>query len=569
MFSSVSKILKLLSNRQKIKLSMLIFLLILGMFLEIIGMGILVSFLEYISKPSKVIKIPFFFENITFHDKTTPLFFYLKLLFVLYFVKSVLLIYLIHRQNIFLLNFNANISTKLFDSFLNQPYSSYTKRNSSELYKILFTDTAYFNLYCTSIITIITEFALFSSIILGVILVEPMISSLSISTLMILSSLYYYFSKRKLKKWSIKRSGLEEKLSKVTLESLRGYKELIVFQKTEIFKEIFKKQKYFLNDLQAKFKTLNIAPRYIFELIAVIILCLIIVVNFILKIEISQIIPVLGLFVAAIFKVLPSLNKLISSSQNLKFYQSSIEIIIGELNQKDFFKNSSTDEISSISKIELNNIKFSYNNSEIILDGINLSLSKGETIGIIGESGKGKTTLIDCIMGLHQINEGEIILNSKYDIKGNIQNWRKKISYVPQNVFLLDSTLAENIAFGEDLKNIDFEKLNKVIGQSSLDEFVKNLSKGVLTVVGEEGVRLSGGQKQRIAIARALYKEPEVLIFDESTSSLDNTTEMNIIETINSLKENRIILIISHKENPLKNCDKIYKIESSKLKEIL
>ena len=567
---SLQKINSLLSKKQKLKFILLLFLLLLGMFLEILGLGILVPFLDIISNQDNQ-KINIYLKEIKLYfnltNKNDIIFFFLKVLFIIYFFKTVYLIYLSYKQNKFLQSLNTSITTRLFNNFLNQDYNFHIERNSSELNKILMTDTTYFNTYCSSIIIILTESALFSSILVSVLIIEPSGSLFAFFVLLILSSIYYFFSKRKLKKWGIIREKLEIQLSKVALESLKGYRELIIFQKREYFNKIFDNSKIRLNNMIIKYKTLNVVPRFYLEFMAVIVLTAFILFFISKGQSLNQIIPVLGVFVAAIFKITPSINKIIIAFQNLKFYNSSINVIFNEFN-KIITNNNNISEvlIDQINTVELKSIGFRHQGSkDYLFNEIDLAISKGETIGIVGKSGTGKTTLVDLIVGLHNLEKGEILINGVINIKNNLYNWRKKIAYVTQTMFLLDATLAENIAFGVSHDNINFKLIEKVIHQSNLKIFLDSLPNGLDTIVGEEGIKLSGGQRQRLAIARALYKNPEILIFDESTSSLDTSTENEIIKTIDSLKGDKIIFVVSHKNNPLKNCDRIFKLEKQKL----
>ena len=424
---SLQKINSLLSKKQKLKFILLLFLLLLGMFLEILGLGILVPFLDIISNQDNQ-KINIYLKEIKLYfnltNKNDIIFFFLKVLFIIYFFKTVYLIYLSYKQNKFLQSLNTSITTRLFNNFLNQDYNFHIERNSSELNKILMTDTTYFNTYCSSIIIILTESALFSSILVSVLIIEPSGSLFAFFVLLILSSIYYFFSKRKLKKWGIIREKLEIQLSKVALESLKGYRELIIFQKREYFNKIFDNSKIRLNNMIIKYKTLNVVPRFYLEFMAVIVLTAFILFFISKGQSLNQIIPVLGVFVAAIFKITPSINKIIIAFQNLKFYNSSINVIFNEFN-KIITNNNNISEvlIDQINTVELKSIGFRHQGSkDYLFNEIDLAISKGETIGIVGKSGTGKTTLVDLIVGLHNLEKGEILINGVINIKNNLYN---------------------------------------------------------------------------------------------------------------------------------------------------
>jgi ABC-type multidrug transport system fused ATPase/permease subunit len=283
----------------------------------------------------------------------------------------------------------------------------------------------------------------------------------------------------------------------------------------------------------------------------------------------NQLITVVGVFTIAAYRMIPSINKILNSLQTIKYSKPIIESI----NQE--FKYFKTLNISPINfkkykhaftnTFQLKNITFKYSeNTGEILKNISLSIPKGSIIGLIGLSGSGKTTLIDIILGLHKPNSGLILIDNN-EINYQNREFNKLIGYVPQAVYLLDDTILKNIAFGFEENEIDYNLLNQSIKLSELDLFINELNDGIDTVIGENGSRLSGGQRQRIGIARALYNNPEILIFDEATSALDKNTEDKILKTIYKYRGDRTIIFITHNESTLKYCDQTYKLENSEL----
>jgi ABC-type bacteriocin/lantibiotic exporter with double-glycine peptidase domain len=280
---------------------------------------------------------------------------------------------------------------------------------------------------------------------------------------------------------------------------------------------------------------------------------------------IEHLIPTVGLFVAAAFRMLPSITRIMNSIQIIKISNNSIDILYDEF--KSFINydisSHSNDSITFNNNIKLHNIGFSYNNSKFI-EGLNLTIIKGETIGFIGQSGSGKSTIIDILLGLLKPKMGKILVDDK-NVENNLRSWQDKIGYVPQTIFLTDDTLINNIAFGIEVNEIDNEKVLKCIQMAQLEEFIDSLPLGLHTFVGERGVRLSGGQRQRIGIARALYTNPEVLFLDEATSALDVNTEEHIMNMILQLKGEKTIIIVAHRHSTVKICDKIFKINHGKI----
>ena len=285
--------------------------------------------------------------------------------------------------------------------------------------------------------------------------------------------------------------------------------------------------------------------------------------------ELLYIVPLLGLFAAAAFRLMPSLTRIMNSVQGIFYNRPAVDSVYKEFNQESFQNN--INEISSTKifltkEIDLKNISFRYSDSNpFILQDINLNIKKGTTIGLIGESGIGKTTLINIILGLIQPTKGSIHVDG-ISISENIKSWQSQIGYVPQNIYLADDTIKKNIAFALPEEKIDNNLVKKAVMNAKLDNLINSLNDGLDTNVGEFGDKISGGQRQRIAIARALYTDPKVLILDECTNSLDVKTEKQILNEVNSLKGKKTIIMITHRLLTLENCDHIYKIDKEGLK---
>jgi ABC-type multidrug transport system fused ATPase/permease subunit len=284
---------------------------------------------------------------------------------------------------------------------------------------------------------------------------------------------------------------------------------------------------------------------------------------------VEGVIVTLGVFVAATFRILPSINRILGSLQNIKFYKSSIDLLYEEFEITDdkskLIRQNS--KLRTFNKsITISKVCFKYKGMDkIVLDDVSLKLNIGSTTGIIGVSGSGKSTLINIIVGLFNPTSGEILLDEEFNISSNLSSWQKTIGYVSQDVFLSDDSILMNVAFGTKQEEIDVELINKVLKQAQLIEFIDSLPKGFHTKVGERGVQLSGGQRQRIGIARALYRQPDILILDEATSALDIKTEQDIMTSIDGLKGQLTIIIVTHRLITLKNCDDIYSIKEGKL----
>ena len=281
-----------------------------------------------------------------------------------------------------------------------------------------------------------------------------------------------------------------------------------------------------------------------------------------------NIISVASVFVAGTFRMMPSFNRILTSLQNLKFFREPLKLVYNEFNNlKNDLCGSESKKFIFKNKIYFNDVTFGYSDKKIILENINLSISYGQTIGIIGESGAGKSTFVSLLTGLIKPTIGEIFIDD-FSLKTNTNNLQNLVGYVPQSIFLLDDSILNNITLEDDQEKIDFERVNKCINDSQLNEFVNSLPDKLNTVVGEKGSLISGGQLQRIGIARALYSNPSILILDEASSALDSKTEKQFMDLVYNDFKKLTKIIISHKKENLKDCDLIYKIENKSITKI-
>ena len=566
MIKSIKKI-KFLLNKNQIKsLVILSLLLVIGMIFEVFGLGIIIPFITIILNPEFLTssvysnQIRDVFGEIPYNDF---LFYTLSIFVVIYLFKTLFLIFLAFKQNTFLSNLDATLSVKLFNHYLRKKYSFHLKRNSASLIKNLQVEVNLFRSFCMALITLIIESALLFSIIITLILIEP-IGALTVGLFFIIFSLLVIkISNKSLKFWGMEREIFDDKLSKNIVEGLGGIKEILILRRNKFFTNIFSKNHFIRSNIIRNHMTISQAPRYLLEIIAVIGIIGFIFIMLKQSKDTNELLTILGVFVAATFRMIPSFNRIIVAFQNMKYYSSSVDLLFNEFkNDNILLENKNSNPIKFKSNISINNLEFSYSkNSRRILKNVNLNIAKGDFIGIIGASGSGKSTLVDLIMGLFYPTGGSISVDGK-NINQNFKSWQNIIGYVPQNIFLTNDSIKNNIAFGLEKNEINNQNLTKALKDSQLDRFVKSLDLGIETKVGERGAQISGGQLQRIGIARALYKMPEILIFDESTASLDSKTESSLISAINNFKGHKTIIMISHNLKSLKNCDRIYSLKN-------
>jgi ABC-type multidrug transport system fused ATPase/permease subunit len=565
----LKKINFLITKRQRKGLFILILLLFMGMILEVFGLGILIPALTIILDPEMLEQAPLMSSiKRAFPDFSHKnlIYFFLGAIVLVYFLKSLFLVFLTHKQNRFLSNITAYISNNLFSSYLRQPYSFHLDRNASELIKNIQVEINYLYTFLLSLITLFIEGGFIIAVLATLVYIEPL-GAISIGVFYgLLSIIFLQFTKKKLNQWGILRQDLDAQVSKIALESLGGIKDLIISGNISFFKNKYSNKNFLKARLIANQGTVSQIPRFYLEFISIIGLVTFIILLLYQGKDITSLITVLGVFVAATFRMIPSLNRIIGATQSMKFYRPSLDVIYNEIiDSSQIIKVDEFDkDFNFQNNFEFKNVSFNFIEGDVILKEINLKIKKGETIGITGESGSGKSTLVDLLIGLLKPISGEILIDGYSCLQYN-QCWKKSIGYVSQSIYLTDDTIKNNIALGIPEDKIDYKRINELLKKVQLEKFIASLELGFDTKVGERGVQLSGGQRQRIGIARALYNNPDILILDEATSALDTETEKEVMDSIYRFKGSKTIIIIAHRLTTLDNCDRILKIKASQI----
>ncbi len=461
-------------------------------------------------------------------------------------------------------NTKIRLSSKLTDLYLRKNYLFHTANNPLVLNRNVTSEVNTTIAYLKSFAILIKETIQIFLICLLLFFANYKITILIVLLSTIFAFIYLkIFSSRLSKTAKISFFERGEK-SKIINQILNSITEVKLYDKSKYFLDKFIKsitQEFQSNFL---FDVINKLPKIFIEFFIVFLACGTIFYGLFLNLELVALIPIVALYFFAALRIYPSLNALLLNRITLIQGQVSVDKIYNEILESnkdiDNYKNNEQ-QTSFENTLELKNVSFKYKNRKTELKNINLKINKYEIVGIIGKTGSGKSTLIKIIMGLIEPDVGIISIDNK-DLKLIKKSWQKKIGYVPQNFSILDDTICANIIFGE---NQDNEKLTKVIKNASLENLVNFLPEKINTIVGSDGKQISGGQAQRLAIARALYQDPDLIIFDEATNSLDDKTEEQIIKNIYDLRKNKTIIIVTHKESLLKNCDKIFKIEDGKL----
>lgn len=568
-FSSINHILN--SNHRRDLLILIFFWLILHL-LEAIGISSVPIIVSSFLDNNQLINIEIFknFEGYlsNFFDTSNKILFISFLVILFFGIKSIFFIFLtIYEAKIFK-KLNVSIRDLAFKSQANQEYLKYLNNSSSKITKIVITDSALAASYIISVVTILSQFFLFFFIVGLLAYVDFKITFYVIPTFGIIFLVFYLFTNKKLFRLGKEKQILNGKLLMQINNTFDNLKEVIIYDKIEYLISSFNKT---LNESQKKTELISIIkklPRAIYEFLGVIFIFSIIFISYSFNYSQESTLILISLIAVAIIRILPSINLITQNISNIKSSEYSLKLI-SELAKEYQYKNMNKSHKEVVNTIDFNqeivikNVSFEYPGSKNKIKNLNFSIKKNSIVGIYGPSGSGKSTIINLLCGLLKPSSGEIIVDGK-SINTNVNIWQKKISYVTQDNFLLDDDIRNNIIFSDKDNNFDDEKFQNVVKKTSIDGFINNFENKYQTQVGDKGIKLSGGQKQRISIARALYKSPELLIFDESTNALDSITEKEIIDEIYKIKGITIILI-SHKRDLLAKCDKILNIVDGKI----
>ncbi len=562
---SISLFNTLLTKQQKIDFVLFFLIFFLGMLIELMGIGLVLPFLELLlnNNSYELYKNKLANFNIFVDSKSQLIVYSIVFLFLIYTLKALFLTFVSLVETKFLYNLKTKISNKLFNMYLFKPFIFHLNNNSAFLIRNL-NDSRHIMIIFKSFLTLITEILVVIGVVFLIIILEPF--TLSIAFFFgLIGFLFHSQVQTKASAWGEKRKFFEGKKIKNMQQSFASIKEIKVFGRENFFNKNFGFTNSFVNSLEKKHDFVMSLPRIWFEWLTFIIIVTILFVMLNFGKSINSIIPLLGLFTVAAYRIIPSLTRIMNSVQNIRYSYPAIIPFISELevNETSDILGSEKlkkEEISFNSEIKFCNVNFKYpNTSKKVFENLSFDIKKGSFVGLLGPSGIGKSTILNIMLGLLNPDKGQVLVD-KIDIKTNLKNWQNKIGYVPQSIFLLDDELRKNIALGVDDDKIDNEKVSQCLKHANLHEFVEGLKDGINTKTGEFGDRFSGGQKQRIGIARAFYKDPELLVLDEFTSSLDPITEKKIIDELNILKTKKTIFMISHNPNVLKNCEKLYEL---------
>jgi len=569
LLTNFKKLFGLFNKKEKKNSTIMIILIAVGGIAETIGIGVILPFTTVLLDQTSVDRYPIL-QTITeiswvggYRRFIVIMCIALVLIFIL---KSLYMFFLMYVQNRFTLNRQIEMSKKLFQSYIYKPYEFFFSQNTAELQRNV-------NTLVASIIQgmlmaglyMLTEMMIVAFIVILLLIVDP-ISTIGIMVILggVVITLYTLL-KHRLDRAAKKQNVFGTDMFKQVKEGLGSIKDIKVLGREANFLNNFERSGRGFAKMTAFANIAAQSPRLLIETIAVSGLVIIVVINALRSPDMGASLPTIALFGMAAIRIMPSMNRIVGYMTTIRFntvhfhkiYDDLKEAVSTEKTEPETKEN----KINLNKNIELRNLTYSYPEAkQNVLENINLTIEKGQAVGIVGSSGAGKTTLVDIMLGLLTPQQGKLLVDGE-DITNNMKPFRQNVGYVPQSIFVIDDAIDANVAFGIPKDEIDTEKVWAALEIANLKQFAESLPEKLETNIGEAGMRLSGGQLQRIGIARALYHNPEILIFDEATSSLDSESEKVITEAITTIGHSKTMIIIAHRVNTLEKCDVIYEVK--------
>ena len=578
----LQKINQIFDKKQKRQLVLLGFMIFIGGFLETLGVSTMIPVVtvlltpqkvqEYIDKYEVLGNICAVFHITSVNQVAVSL---LLLLMAVYVIKNVYLLFLVYRQNTFITQNRNNMISRVMAEFLNRPYEQYLGADIPTVFRITDSDIPQTFALMLAVLSLASEVVV-SCLIFLVLLIQNVKMTLFVMFVFgVLTLVIVKVLKPRLNQIGARNQAIQSRIAKWRIQATYGLKDVKVLNREEFFVRNYYETGKIGANVARNYAVLNNTPRLLIETIFIVSMLSYIAIYINGGGDVSEMMTTIATFGVAAIRVLPSVNRINTYITEIAYATPSLNFVYENLQQgmktdamlAERRANSQKEKLKLDDKIELNHISFHYPDSDKnIFTDAHMVVPRGKSVGIMGSSGAGKSTIVDILLGLLHAQEGQITCDG-VDIFKNYESWLAQIGYIPQSIYLIDESIRDNIAFGIDADKIDEKRIWEVLEEAQLKEFIEELPEGLDTTIGDRGIRLSGGQRQRIGIARALYHDPEILVFDEATSALDNETEAAVMEAVNSFHGKKTMVIIAHRLNTIEKCDMIYKVENMKLVE--
>ena len=538
--------------------------LVIGTVLEVMSVGALVPLIQVLTQSNLQSKFPII--DRVFPNSSDQLIVGVILAGVvcIFLLKEIFLGFSLWMQRGFIARVETRFQTELFDRYTRQPYEFHLTNNSSSLSRNILNSTNFTNNILDPMFMLLTDGFVTIALCVALVAIEPVAMLITICSVGAVAVIFHNFSKRRIGQWGVERQQQDGIKLQQMNETFGGIKEIKMTGREEYFRERFSSNIGRLAHLNRKFTTILGIPRLYLELLSVAGLAALVLSMLALGRSSESLLPILALFAGGAFRLMPAINRITFAFQSLRMGRPIVEVLRADISSPVFteLKNQNQAPVKFSHSIRLEDISYSYPNAErSVIDGLSLEIMKGSEVGIVGTTGAGKSTLVDILLGLLRPTRGRVMVDG-VDISTNIRGWQDLVGYIPQSIFLMDASIRTNIAFGIVESEIDDEKVMRALNLAHLTKFIDELPNGIHEFVGERGVRLSGGQRQRIGIARALYLDPPILVFDEATSALDVETEKDVMKSLEHLRAERTMLIVTHRLSALEHCDQTIAIEN-------
>lgn len=548
-----SKLRFLTSKNDKIYLIILFIMTILSSIIETIGVGIIMPFITFSSNPSLLLENQYgsiIYHFFGFSSTQTFMFAFSGVLIVFYFFRLLYNTFYSYSINLFAFRKYHDLAFRLYQRILGSNLLDFVNKNSDIIRRGITTDALNASYYIRNFLLLYSEF--FTITLLYTILLTVSWKMTLVLTCILLLKVFLIIStvSKIIKKRGEEKVKIEGGFLGLLSNSFGNFKIIKIKDAQSKLEQDFLDKGYNRARVEITTQTLMELPRNLLESFGFVILIACVAYILYRYEDASAVLPIMSMYALALYKVLPSITKILNHYNSMKIYSKSLEIVYDEL--RDIPEVEGNEQIEFKSRIELKSISFSYIEGKPIIQDLNLIIRKGEKIAFVGPSGSGKSTLVDIITGFYQPNSGAIFIDDTLLTQENIKSWRRKIGYIPQQIYLFDGNVAENIAFGSEY---DEERIIQACKIAKIYDFLQE-HEGIHTKVGDGGIKFSGGQRQRIGIARAIYDNPEILVLDEATSALDNETEAQIMDEIYELSKDKTLLVIAHRLSTVERCDR-------------
>ncbi|RKD23176.1 ABC transporter [Ammoniphilus oxalaticus] len=582
MIESTQKLLRMFNKKEKKKLLIIFFMIFVAAILETVGIGLIVPFVTIVTEPSLIQEqaiLAYVYDLFQFQSTTTYMIFLVVLLLSVFVIKNLYLLLFNYIQNRVILNQQTSLSQRLLKVYLTKPYVFHLQQNSAVLLRNVNSEVPkVFQGIIMSAFQLFTEILVIVCILALLLITSPTATLVAAVLLAGSVSIFFRVFRKKISSLGKEQQAVTSAMIKWINQGLGASKEIKVSGKEAFFINAYTKQSHIRAQNSRYLKMLEQAPRLFIETLLVSVVLITMLVIILQGLNTTELVSTMALFAMAAFRLMPSITRVVAMITTIRYSHPALSVVYEDLyinndpsqsEPKSLFEGRPLEinkgKRTFVDSIKLQDVRFRYPGQEgLSLKDVSLTIPIGQSVAFIGESGAGKTTIVDAILGLLEPEKGEILVDGKR-IQDQKLAWQQKIGYIPQSIFLSDDTIRGNVAFGIEQDQVSDEEVWRALDQAKLKEFVQSLPNQLDTAVGERGVRLSGGQRQRVGIARALYHNPEILFMDEATSALDNQTEAEIMKAIDGLKGEKTLIIIAHRLSTIKNCDIIFTMSQGKL----